>query len=47
MKLTGIHFLLTYACTYECDHCFVHSSPFATGTMTLGQVRDVLDQAVA
>ena len=45
MKLSGLHFLLTYACTYECDHCFVHSSPFAPGTMTLAQVRDALDQA--
>lgn len=45
MKLTGLHLLLTYACTYECDHCFVHSSPRAEGTMTLAQVIDVIDQA--
>ena len=45
MKLTGIHFLLSYRCTDECDHCFVWGSPQARGTMTLGQVRDVLHQA--
>ena len=45
--LTGLHFLLTYACNFECDHCFVYSSPRAKGTFTLGQIRKVLDQAVA
>jgi hypothetical protein len=45
MKLTGIHFLLSYRCTYECDHCFVWGSPQADGAMTLAQVRDVLHQA--
>jgi hypothetical protein len=45
MKLTGIHFLLSYQCTYACDHCFVWGSPEAKGTMTLAQVRDVLRQA--
>ena len=45
MKLTGLHFLLSYCCTYECDHCFVWSSPRARGTMTLAQVRDLLLQA--
>jgi len=43
--LTGLHFLLTYACTSECDHCFVYSSPTAAGTFTLSQVRQVLDEA--
>jgi len=36
--LTGVHFLLTYACSFECDHCFVHSSPRARGTFTLNQI---------
>jgi hypothetical protein len=45
MKLTGIHFLLSYRCTDECDHCFVWGSPQASGTMTLAQIRDVLQQA--
>ncbi len=45
MRLTGIHLLLSYQCTYECDHCFVWGSPEARGTMTLAQVRAVLQQA--
>ena len=32
--LTGIHFLLTYSCTSECDHCFLYCSPNAKGTFT-------------
>ena len=43
--LTGVHFLLTYTCTFECDHCFLHCSPRAQGTFTLSQVRQILDQA--
>lgn len=43
--LTGIHFLLTYQCPYECDHCFVYGSPRARGTFTLEQVVAVLQQA--
>jgi hypothetical protein len=43
--LTGIHFLLTYACNYECDHCFLYCGPHARGTFTLAQVRAVLDEA--
>lgn len=43
--LTGIHFLLTYKCAFECDHCFVFGSPFAEGTFTLKQVENVLDEA--
>jgi len=35
MALTGVHLLLTYRCTAECDHCFVWGSPFLEGTMTL------------
>ena len=43
--LTGIHILLTYRCTLECDHCFLYSSPRAEGTMTLAQVRGILGEA--
>ena len=43
--LTGVHFLLTYKCAFECDHCFVFGSPFAEGTFTLAQVRTILDEA--
>jgi MoaA/NifB/PqqE/SkfB family radical SAM enzyme len=45
MALTGIHFLLSYQCTYECDHCFVWSSPRAGGTIRLETLLSVLDQA--
>jgi len=43
--LTGIHFLLTYKCIYECDHCFVYSSPNAEGTFTFDQFSETLDEA--
>ncbi len=47
MKFTGVHFLLSYRCTNECDHCFLWSSPRtpASGTMTLAQINEVLRQA--
>lgn len=45
MELEGLHLLLTYACTLECDHCFVWGSPWQSGTMTLRTVREILDQA--
>jgi MoaA/NifB/PqqE/SkfB family radical SAM enzyme len=47
MKLSGVHLLLTYRCTFECDHCFVWGSPRQEGTMTLKMIRHVLDQARA
>ena len=43
--LTGIHFILTYACNFECDHCFLYSSPKSQGTFTINQVTKVLDEA--
>jgi organic radical activating enzyme len=43
--LTGIHFLLTYACNYECDHCFLYCGPKSEGTFTLSQVKQALDEA--
>ncbi|MFX1487162.1 MAG: radical SAM protein [Promethearchaeota archaeon] len=42
--LKGAHFLLTYACNLECDHCFVYSGPNVEGTFTLKQIRSVLDE---
>lgn len=47
MKLTGLHLLLTYACTYECDHCFVWSSPEQTGTLDIARIEDILRQTQA
>jgi hypothetical protein len=45
MKLTGLHLLLTYKCTFECDHCFVWGSPRQEGVMTVDDVRNILRQA--
>ena len=45
MELSGLHLLLTYQCTFECDHCFVWGSPWQSGTMTLEKIREILDQA--
>jgi len=42
--LTAIHILLTYRCTYECDHCFLHCSPRCEGTFTLQQLRELFRQ---
>ena len=43
--LTGVHFLLTYTCNFECDHCFLYCSPRSQGTFTIGQVGTVLEEA--
>ncbi|MFH1699555.1 MAG: radical SAM protein [Candidatus Zixiibacteriota bacterium] len=43
--LTGIHFLLTYTCNYECDHCFLYCGPNAKGTFTSSQINEVLTDA--
>jgi hypothetical protein len=42
--LTGIHFLLSYKCDSECDHCFVYSSPRAKGTFALDQIKRVFNE---
>lgn len=46
LLVTSLHFLLSYQCTFECDHCFVYSGPFAKGTFTLAQIRRALDAAL-
>ena len=43
--LTGVHFLLTYTCNFECDHCFLYCSPWSQGTFTISQVTDVLEES--
>jgi hypothetical protein len=45
MELNGLHLLLSYQCTFECDHCFVWGSPFQGGVMTLENIRHILNQA--
>lgn len=43
--LTEVHILLTYQCTFKCDHCFLYSSPFSEGTMTLPTIRQVIEES--
>ncbi len=45
--LNGVHFLLSYKCIFECDHCFLYCGPSSTGTFSLRQVRAVLDDLAA
>jgi hypothetical protein len=45
IKLSGVHILLTYKCLYECDHCFVWSSPGSKGTMTPANLEKIIKQA--
>ena len=47
MKLSGLHLLLTYQCTFECEHCFVWGSPWQTGTLTLENIRHIVREAQA
>jgi hypothetical protein len=46
MELSGLHLLLSYQCTFECDHCFVWGSPWQDGTMTLDNIRQIIQQAI-
>jgi MoaA/NifB/PqqE/SkfB family radical SAM enzyme len=45
LDLKGVHFLLTYRCDLECDHCFVWASPKAKGVFTLAKIRNILTEA--
>ena len=45
MTISGLHLLLTYQCTLECDHCFVFGSPFAKGVMTIADIREICKEA--
>lgn len=45
MPITGLHLLQTYKCPFECDHCFLFSRPQAKGTMTIPNIREILNQA--
>jgi len=45
LVLKGVHFLLTYQCTQECNHCFMWSSPNYVEAMTLKQVHELLNEA--
>ncbi|NNF98393.1 MAG: 4Fe-4S cluster-binding domain-containing protein [Desulfobacteraceae bacterium] len=43
--LNGIHFLLTYTCLFECDHCFLYSGPRADGVFTREHMENILADA--
>jgi hypothetical protein len=43
--LTGIHILMTYKCTLECEHCFVYASPHSPGVITLLKIKDLIQEA--
>ncbi len=43
--VTGIHFLLSYACNMTCDHCFLYCSPASKGTMTISQIQTLLKES--
>ena len=45
MVITGLHILQTYQCVFECDHCFVYSSPNAKGVMKISDIRKILKEA--
>jgi len=46
-SLTGVHFLLTYGCSAECDHCFVWGTPKRQSSMTPEQVDEFLNQVIS
>jgi len=45
--ITSLHYLLTYSCTYECDHCFVWGSPSYEATFTVSFLKKTLREAKA
>jgi organic radical activating enzyme len=44
MRVSGLHLLLTYQCTLECEHCFAWGSPWQSGTMSLQTIRQILNE---
>jgi len=45
VSLKGVHFLLSYKCDLECDHCFVWGNPNAKGAFHIAQVKQILNEA--
>lgn len=46
-SLTGVHFLLSYRCPSECDHCFVWASPRPRARMEPEQVDRFLEEVAS
>lgn len=44
-EISSLHFLLTYRCLFECEHCFVWGSPKQEGVFSRSRLVDALDQA--
>lgn len=47
MPLQAVHLILTYKCTSECSHCFLHCGPGQPGAMTLMGMEGLLEQAAS
>jgi MoaA/NifB/PqqE/SkfB family radical SAM enzyme len=47
MALTGVHFLVTYRCTHECEHCFVFGSPRASAVFSGDRLSRLIEQCRA
>jgi MoaA/NifB/PqqE/SkfB family radical SAM enzyme len=45
LRLSGLHILLTYQCTRECEHCFVWGSPRQRDVLNAEQIEQILNQA--
>lgn len=45
--LTGVHFLISYGCSAECDHCFIWGTPRKHSGMTAEQVEAFLDEVTS
>ena len=41
--VSSVHFLFTYTCLFECDHCFLYCSPSSKGTFTHQQMDEVFE----
>jgi len=46
-SLKGIHFLISYGCSSECDHCFIWGTPKRDAGMSAEQVEEFLEQVLA
>ncbi|WDP89578.1 MAG: 4Fe-4S cluster-binding domain-containing protein [Desulfobacter sp.] len=43
--IKGLHIILTYTCTFACDHCFLFCSPERAGVFTLKQLDHLIRAA--
>ncbi len=46
-SITGVHFLISYGCPAECDHCFIWGNPRRDRGMTIENIDAFLDQIMA